>query len=510
MKRIALICALLVHAAPAAAQSETEWLSFFSVRGELGVGGMLPEYQLSSLEYGFGLVGAVRLGVRPIEPLVIQAGYESWWFPSDAGDGQQHTVSGGLRIEPLIEDLLWIIGDANAGVAITGPKVRFGISISLGLEFAIERVLGIGAFVRWGHTFADPGEDYPSDASMIMAGLSLTVRGGTTQSGGDRDRDRVMDADDVCPDVPQGDTPDPARRGCPLGDADGDGVPDREDVCPEVAQGDNPDRQRRGCPAGDRDGDGVLDREDICPEVPQGATPDPMRRGCPAADTDGDRVLDHEDACPTVPAGDHPDPTRRGCPELDRDGDGIGDGRDQCPDMHQGLRPDPERLGCPLPDRDADTVPDRDDTCPDEFGSPSSNPRRNGCPGLVRVEGGQIRILRPVFFATNRDTILARSRPVLTAVADALIATPSIRRISIEGHTDDVGDDAFNMDLSQRRAQTVMAFLIEHGVEASRIEHHGFGETQPLVPGTTTQARAVNRRVEFRIIDPPASDAEAP
>jgi len=110
-----------------------------------------------------------------------------------------------------------------------------------------------------------------------------------------------------------------------------------------------------------------------------------------------------------------------------------------------------------------------------------------------------------VFFAFNRDRILPRSRPVLQAVADALAATPSIRRVSIEGHTDDVGTEEYNADLSRRRAANVRAWLIQHGIEAERLESVGYGEGCPVVEATTADARATNRRVDFRIVDPPLS-----
>jgi outer membrane protein OmpA-like peptidoglycan-associated protein len=125
----------------------------------------------------------------------------------------------------------------------------------------------------------------------------------------------------------------------------------------------------------------------------------------------------------------------------------------------------------------------------------------------VRIENGQIRILNPVFFATNRDRILPRSFPVLDAVADALRVTPDIHRIAIEGHTDSVGNDARNLNLSERRAASVMAYLTQHGIEASRMEAHGYGETRPIQTNATPAGRAANRRVQFQIVDPAQTPA---
>jgi outer membrane protein OmpA-like peptidoglycan-associated protein len=74
----------------------------------------------------------------------------------------------------------------------------------------------------------------------------------------------------------------------------------------------------------------------------------------------------------------------------------------------------------------------------------------------------------------------------------------------VEGHTDDAGNADANMQLSQRRAEAVVQWLTGHGVEAARLEAHGFGSTQPLQQGRTPAARAANRRVQFRIVSTPA------
>jgi outer membrane protein OmpA-like peptidoglycan-associated protein len=172
--------------------------------------------------------------------------------------------------------------------------------------------------------------------------------------------------------------------------------------------------------------------------------------------------------------------------------------------------PDPTRPGCPASDRDNDAVPDSTDACPDRPGAPSANPRQNGCPGLVLVTGGLIRINRPVFFANNSDRLLPRSSAILQAVADALRLAPQIRRVRVEGHTDNTGPQAHNMDLSQRRAQSVVAWLTEHGVEGGRLEAQGLGPTRPLRPNITLASRAMNRRVEFHITDPVPPRTPAP
>jgi outer membrane protein OmpA-like peptidoglycan-associated protein len=452
----------------------------FALRGELGLGASLPQFQREQLGYGLVVQGSGRFAFNIIDPLAVQASFTSWYLPNDRGGGQQFSYTLGLRFEPRLTRFGRGFIDANAGLGQSIGLLRFTFDVGLGFEFDVTRWLAVGPVVRYGFLAASSA-DYPSSAQYVTAGASVTLR------------------------WPFGEHH-PVAAPTPT-DRDGDGVVDEDDQCPTVPAGDEPDAARRGCPEGDRDGDGVRDRDDQCVDVPAGEHADPARRGCPIADRDQDGIVDANDQCPDTAQGDHPDPERAGCPDGDRDQDRVLDHADQCREEPAGLHPDAARPGCPQPDRDHDGVPDATDHCPEQPGAPDPNPTRNGCPGLVRLEGSQLRITQPVFFATNRDVILPRSLRVLQAVASALRAVPEIHRVSIEGHTDDVGDDAANMALSERRAQSVMRWLTEHGVEANRLEAHGYGETRPLAQGATPAARAQNRRVEFHITDPAQSDS---
>jgi outer membrane protein OmpA-like peptidoglycan-associated protein len=493
---VALAAGLL---APSAADAQV--ISRFSLRGEVGAGVMISSLQRSDLGLDAAHVQVTgRLGFNVVDWLSIQLSVNNGFFLAGQGQetGRTLALQGGLRIEPRIGSVgrLWV--DANGGLVSTGAQRRPGFDVGLGFEFDAARWLGLGPFARYHLVLHDSAVNAPSEAAYVSFGLSFTLRVPPDAPVLDRDHDGVLDPDDLCVDVPQGATPDPARR---------------------------------GCPRPDRDGDGVFDDEDRCVDVPQGATPDPARRGCPRPDTDGDGVYDDEDRCVTTPQGPtpDPDPARRGCPEGDDDNDGVLNSQDQCRTEHQTSNPDPARRGCPDPDADGDRIPDRLDRCPREPGMPNTeNPARHGCPGLVVVTRDVIRITQPVFFATAEDTILPTSFPVLEAVRLTLQATPDLRRVAVEGHTDDANDDASNLDLSNRRAASVLRYLVEHGIDAGRLEAHGFGEARPLRPITDArgrplrrralnEARAANRRVEFRIVDPappaavdPASAAPAP
>jgi outer membrane protein OmpA-like peptidoglycan-associated protein len=473
----------LVLAIPREAHGDA--IHHFVLRGEGGGGLNLAGSQSQQDGGGAVVEGSGRLGIVLADPFTIELSFTSWWFPDNHGGGQQYSVLGGFRIQPRVGSVgrFWL--NPNAGLGISGDRMRFAFDAALGFEFAATRALGIGPFARWGMILPNSPPDASAIPMYVVGGISLSLRvpepeahETTPSAPRDTDRDGVNDDTDLCPTVPQGAHPDPRRPGCPLVDSDGDGIDDGRDVCPNEAQGEHPD---------------------------------PQRLGCPSRDSDADGVLDADDRCPTTLAGAHPDPERAGCPDVDDDADGVLNHQDQCPHEPQGIHPDPARAGCPAPDRDHDSVPDAVDACPDQPGAPNPDPRRNGCPGLVRVEHGMIVIIHPVFFATDRDRILRNSFPVLQAVADAMTAQPEIRRVSIEGHTDNQGTEAHNQDLSQRRAQSVMSWLVAHHVASERIEAHGFGSRRSILPNESDVGRAANRRVEFHILDPaPANEPASP
>ena len=479
----AACAALTLGAGDAAAQGIAHRFAF---RGEGAVGTMISAHQKDALGFGLGFEGTVRVGFNFIDALSINVSLSNWFFPSDSGTGRVLGVMGGLRFEPRIGSVGRLYLEGNFGYAFTGDKGRLHLDAGLGFEFQVARAFAIGPMVRYGHVFqtndyvelnltgAQYDQVYAGDAQWIAGGISLTVRvpepEAAPEAPADGDGDGVIDANDQCPTTPQGTNPDPSRPGCPLTDTDGDGVYDNEDQCVNVPAGQRPDPARRGCPTSDQDNDGVSDGEDQCPTTPQGANPDPARRGCPLTDQDNDTIYDNEDQCPTEPQGAHPDPARRGCPIGDRDHDGITDDADRCPDQ-------------------AETFNGRDDT--------------DGCPdgdALGVREGGQIRIMEQVRFRNNRSTIQGRrSFAVLDAVVAIMRASPDISQLDVQGHTDDRGSADRNRTLSGERAQAVVQYLTQHGVEANRLSSHGFGPDRPLVQGTSRRARAANRRVEFHI-----------
>jgi outer membrane protein OmpA-like peptidoglycan-associated protein len=292
----------------------------------------------------------------------------------------------------------------------------------------------------------------------------------------DSDGDGVPDGMDRCPDTPPQAPVD--RAGCPL-DSDGDGVADGLDKCPGTRP--NTVVDDRGCPI-DQDSDGVPDGVDRCPDTVYGAKVD--ANGCPL-DSDGDGVFDGLDKCPDTPVRAVVDSL--GCP-VDEDLDGVPDGADRCPGTPYGAAVD--RNGCPL-DSDGDGVFDGLDKCPNT--TPGVKVNKWGCPERTRLEG--------VNFAYNSAELKPESLPVLDTAGQLLVDVPEMR-VRIEGHTDADGSDSYNLDLSQRRAESVRTYLLQRfNLDPLRVEARGFGETAPIASNDTPEGKALNRRVEFVIVE---------
>jgi outer membrane protein OmpA-like peptidoglycan-associated protein len=119
---------------------------------------------------------------------------------------------------------------------------------------------------------------------------------------------------------------------------------------------------------------------------------------------------------------------------------------------------------------------------------------------LVEVEESEIRILEQINFAFDSDEILSSSFGLMGQIAAVIRDNPQIRRIEIQGHTDNQGSADYNAQLSQRRADSVKRWLVEHEVEEARLTPIGYGLTQPIVPNDTDENRARNRRVQFVIV----------
>lgn len=205
-------------------------------------------------------------------------------------------------------------------------------------------------------------------------------------------------------------------------------------------------------------------------------------------DSDGDGVPDNKDQCPGTPAGAPVD--ANGCP-LYSDGDGVPDYLDKCPGTPAGVKTDAD--GCPL-DTDGDGVPDYLDKCPNTPAGAKVD--ANGCP----PGGDTLAIVTNVNFDFDSAAIRKDSEGKLNRVVGILRSNPAVR-VRVEGHTDSTGPEKYNLGLSYRRAESVKNYLMKNGIDGSRMSVVGFGEAKPLVSNRTRAGRAVNRRVEFKVLN---------
>ena len=118
----------------------------------------------------------------------------------------------------------------------------------------------------------------------------------------------------------------------------------------------------------------------------------------------------------------------------------------------------------------------------------------------VYADKNKIRVLERIHFATDREEILPESASLLEEIAEYIKAHPEWLEILIEGHADVRADDAYNLALSQRRANSVLNRLLLRGVEPGRLRAQGFGKSRPIADNSTEDGMALNRRVEFTIL----------
>ena len=268
-----------------------------------------------------------------------------------------------------------------------------------------------------------------------------------------------------------------AAEACRPRDADGDGIVDGRDKCPKQKEDFDGYQDEDGCPEGDpppvnndADGDGIVNSDDACPDIPEDLDGFKDSDGCPDLDNDGDGIVDTADRCPMQPETFNGVQDEDGCPEQDGDGDGVIDNMDRCP-----------------------SEPENYNQYMDEDGCPDQKPQ------LIEITKKQIVIKERIEFETAKSVIRRVSFPVLDDVVQALKDYPDLQ-VRIEGHTDNVGNDDYNLRLSQTRADSVHDYIVGKGIARSRLTTKGYGETRPIDTNMTPQGKQKNRRVEFHIL----------
>ena len=254
----------------------------------------------------------------------------------------------------------------------------------------------------------------------------------------------------------------------------------------------------------DSDGDGIPDAQDLCPNEPEDKDGFDDEDGCPDLDNDQDGIPDTVDKCPNDPEDKDGFQDDDGCPDPDNDGDGIPDIADRCPNEPEDKDGFQDEDGCPDPDNDGDGIPDDKDRCPNEPETKNGVDDDDGCPdtgGTVAIAGGKVELPEQVQFETGKATILPRSYALLDRIAGKLRENQGVRRVRVEGHTDDQGGAEKNLAISKARADAVVEYLVKKGVAPSRLASAGLGMTRPIASNRTSTGRAKNRRVEFIIVE---------
>jgi outer membrane protein OmpA-like peptidoglycan-associated protein len=481
MKKLLLLCICLAATVTTKAQTEDKKWNVGLHGGIIQYNGDLGRdwYKSDKTMYGFAGISVSRYLWKYLDINALYTrgtlGYDSGvtGFKSDFSH-----ISANLRFNIIGSDHVvspYVFGGIGAilfdrQLNFHKPKIDTTFPVvGGGINFRLSPVISLNLQETFVFTNNDSRDGIVSgkkdDYLMHMAGLTFNFG-----SKKDADNDGVSDRNDACPDTPAGVVVD--KKGCPL-DRDADGVADYLDKCPDAAG----TALMNGCP--DKDNDGVTDADDRCPNF---AGPVALK-GCPDADNDG--VADIDDKCPDSKAGSKVD--TNGC-ALDNDKDGVLNDEDRCPDTYG-----PASLkGCP--DTDGDGIADIDDRCPNAKGTMENK----GCPEIAKKDVVRITYIgSKIFFENNSDKLKVASLVLLDELVTILNRYEGAN-LFIDGHTDSNGSDAFNINLSQKRTDSVRAYLISKGVSDARLTATGFGESKPIATNKTSLGRAKNRRVELK------------
>ena len=433
------------------------------------------------------------------------------------GDPAALNGAGGFTVRPQL-NAGWRFGDAGRVLVNVGYLVRPAQEL-LGLRVGNEVTLGAGGEVPLfltglsgllevnGRVSADPGitSSLATTPLETQVGLRYAVWAGHTVTGG----------------AALGITPGygtPLLRAfvgyawTPQGvDGDGDGVPDDVDRCPEIPEDEDFHEDGDGCPeeepTDDSDGDGIADFAkqdgdliDQCPELPEDKDGFEDDDGCPDTDHDGDGLDEDHDTCPNEPEDRDGFQDDDGCPDADNDSDGFMDAVDRCPNAAEVRNGFEDEDGCPDVPPAAATPPT---TTPATTPTTPTTPTTTTTPETVPpMQGpvGSIILPQKIYFTIAGAELTPEGRRLVDQVAEAMKQSTNIR-VEVQGHTDGQGDDRVNDHLALRRAETVVGYLVSKGVERPRLLITILGKSQPLAPNDSPRERALNRRVEFRVLN---------
>jgi len=277
-----------------------------------------------------------------------------------------------------------------------------------------------------------------------------------------------------------------------------------------------------GCPDPDQDKDSLCDPwvselhkdtlyakvchgVDKCPTKPEDYDGFQDDDGCPDVDNDNDGIPDSIDKCPNAPEDKDGFEDLDGCPDYDNDHDGVPDSLDKCPNEPEDIDGFEDKDGCPDYDNDKDGIPDTLDKCINQPETYNGYKDDDGCPDTLpkptaKEEKALNKALRAINFKTASAELTTDSYTALMSIVNFLKQYPFLK-YEIQGHTDSRGNDDYNLLLSAARAASVRYYLVGQSIPDSTVIAIGYGKTRPIATNNTAQGRALNRRVEFKVIE---------
>ncbi|RJO64390.1 MAG: hypothetical protein C4523_18570 [Myxococcales bacterium] len=344
------------------------------------------------------------------------------------------------------------------------------------------------------------------------AGFYLNI--GWSWDKPDRDKDTLPDEEDKCPDAPEDVDNFKDEDGCPDPDNDQDGILDTEDSCPDGAEDKDDYRDEDGCPDPDNDDDGIPDANDRCPNAAEDMDGEADADGCPDYDIDRDGLDDvTKDKCPLAAEDFDKFQDDDGCPDPDNDDDGVPDANDKCANDAEDKDGFEDEDGCPDPDNDLDGILDAADRCPLEREIINGVVDEDGCPDEGEPQvldlGDHLELKARVVFEPGLSMLQRTSFSILDQVAATLKAHGPYSSVTVRVHTTNQGDAVQLVELSTARATIVKNYLVQRGLEPTKLEIEGAGGSSPIASNAAKSGRDKNERVEF-IIHDGAAAAEEP
>lgn len=259
---------------------------------------------------------------------------------------------------------------------------------------------------------------------------------------------------------------------------------------------------------GDKDGDGIPDVSDGCAEDSEDKDGYQDDDGCPDLDNDGDGVLDVDDDCAADPEDRDAFQDDDGCPERDNDADGLPDVADRCPDNPEDVDGFEDDDGCGDDDNDGDGFPDKNDRCANDPETVNGVDDDDGCPD-VRTQTGPVDAADRIDLRGNKieftgaATLTPATKVILGQVATIIRDKKLNIRVEVHVALGTASKNARQIaaqkkrdkERSTRRAEAVLAYLVQQGVPVAQIQAVGLGSDRPL--GANPPADPINERVDF-------------